>query len=484
MNQNDVAAARRPGPTIVWFRQDLRLADHPALAHAAGRGSIVPVFVFDDSRKPIIGGASRWWLHHSLLKLREALGGLVLLRGEPATVLSELAQRVSAQAVVWNRGYEPRARADEEATGEALTRHDIAHASFPGSLLWEPGTVKTGSGEAFKVFTPFWRACLKLPVAECLAAPKLRLPTLTGLGESLEDWQLLPRSPDWAAQFSKHWTPGEQDARKRLREFLAKELLGYDELRNRPDTEGTSRLSPHLHFGELSPRQIWTEVRALMSRDADYRGDGEKFLSEIGWREFSYQLLVQFPRLPRDNWRPEFDRYPWVDNKAHLSAWQRGRTGYPLVDAGMRELWQTGYMHNRVRMVTASFLIKHLRIHWRTGEAWFWDTLVDADLANNAASWQWVAGSGADASPYFRIFNPIEQGRKFDPEGRYVRRWCPELSKLPDDCLHAPFEAPPLVLQAAGVRLGQNYPLPIVEHRAAREAALAGYKALRETRKS
>jgi deoxyribodipyrimidine photo-lyase len=331
------------------------------------------------------------------------------------------------------------------------------------------------------VFTPFWRACLKTPVAECLPAPRLRLPDLAGLGEPLEAWRLLPQAPDWAAHFSGLWSPGELGAWRRLREFMAEELLGYDELRNRPDQPGVSRLSPHLHFGELSPRQIWAEVRALISRDADFSHDGEKFLAEIGWREFSYQLLVQFPQLPRDNWRPEFDRYPWRTNRPHLAAWQRGRTGYPLVDAGMRELWQTGYMHNRVRMVAASFLIKHLRIHWRQGEAWFQDTLVDADLANNAASWQWVAGSGADAAPYFRIFNPIEQGRKFDPQGSYVRRWCPELSGLPTEYLHAPFEAPPLVLQAAGVTLGKNYPEPIVEHRAARVAALAGYRSMRNS---
>jgi deoxyribodipyrimidine photo-lyase len=467
-------------PTVVWFRQDLRLADHPALAHAAARGSVIPVFVFDDSgagRAP--GGASRWWLHHSLLALRQDLGGLVLLRGSPASVLPQLAQRTGAHSVVWNRCYEPQARADEQALEQALTRTGIAHESFRGSVLWEPGQVRTLGGEPFKVFTPFWRASLKVPVAECVKAPKLHLHALEGLGESLQRWQLLPRSPDWASRFTETWRPGEQGARERLRQFLSRRLLGYDELRNRPDLPGVSRLSPHLHFGEISPRQVWTAVNARITRDPDFRGDGEKYLSEIGWREFSYQLLAQFPQLPEKNWRPEFDRYPWVTNASHLRAWQQGCTGYPLVDAGMRELWATGYMHNRVRMIAASFLIKHLRIHWREGEAWFWDTLVDADLANNAASWQWVAGSGADASPYFRIFNPMEQGRRFDPEGTYVRRWCPELAKLPDAVLHAPFEAPPLVLQAADVTLGQTYPLPIVEHRVARIAALEGYQSVR-----
>ncbi len=474
-----MGARKGDRPIIVWFRQDLRLADHPALAHAAARGSVVPVFVLDDSANGSSGGASGWWLHHSLVSLRESLEGLVLLRGAPATVLPQLAQRVAAQAVVWNRRYEPRSRTDEQALGRVLSDHGIAHESFRGNLLWEPGQIKTQAGEAFKVFTPFWRACLKASVAECLPAPRVRLFDLSGLGESLDAWRLLPQSPDWASRFGKHWSPGERGAWKRLRKFLAAGLLGYDELRNRPDQPGVSRLSPHLHFGELSPRQIWWEVRALLSRDPDFRNDGEKFLAEIGWREFSYQLLVQFPQLPRSNWRPEFDRYPWITNRSHLAAWQRGRTGYPLVDAGMRELWQTGYMHNRVRMVAASFLIKHLRIHWRTGAAWFRDTLVDADLANNTAGWQWVAGSGADAAPYFRIFNPIEQGRRFDPEGSYVRRWCPELSKLPAAYLHAPFAAPPQVLQAAGITLGKSYPEPIVEHRAARAAALRGYTSMR-----
>jgi deoxyribodipyrimidine photo-lyase len=468
------------GPTLVWFRQDLRLADHPALAHAAARGSVVPVFVLEDAaRGSARGGASRWWLHHSLLRLREALGGLVLLRGEPAVVLPELARRVAAQAVVWNRRYEPRSRADERELGEALTRLGIAHRGFRGNLLWEPGQVTTLGGEAFKVFTPFWRACQKIPVAEVLPAPRVRLSELNGLGDSLDAWRLLPQAPDWAVRFGAHWSPGERGAWKRLREFLAEGLPEYDELRNRPDMAAVSRLSPHLHFGEISPRQIWAEVRALISRDPDFRKDGDKFLAEIGWREFSYQLLVQFPRLPRSNWRPEFDRYPWVADSTRLAAWQRGRTGYPLVDAGMRELWQTGYMHNRVRMVAASFLVKHLRIHWRQGERWFWDTLVDADLANNAAGWQWVAGSGADAAPYFRIFNPIEQGRRFDPDGNYVRRWCPELSGLPATHVHAPFEAPPRVLQAAGVTLGETYPDPIVDHKTARAAALEGYQAMR-----
>jgi len=464
--------------TLVWFRQDLRLADHEALAWAAGRGPIIPVFVLDEHARHSPGAASRWWLHHSLARLQRSLGALVLLRGSPAVVLTDLARRTSADSVVWNRCYEPQARAAEQALQQSLARAGIAHHSFQGSVLWEPGRIRTRGGGAFKVFTPFWRACQEVPVGPCIRTPRVRLQALAGVGESLGDWQLLPHSPDWAAGFEALWHPGEEGARARLRAFVSRGLIGYAVLRNRPDEAGVSRLSPHLHFGEVSARQVWASVRQRIARDPDLQSDGEKFLAELAWREFSGQLLVQFPELPERNWRSEFDRYPWREDSRQLHAWQRGRTGYPLVDAGMRELWHTGYLHNRVRMVAASFLIKHLRIHWRAGEAWFWDTLLDADLANNAANWQWVAGSGADAAPYFRIFNPVEQGRKFDPDGRYVRRWCPELAKLPTPYVHAPFEAPRQVLEAAGVVLGQNYPRPIVEHRAARAAALAGYQSL------
>jgi deoxyribodipyrimidine photo-lyase len=304
---------------------------------------------------------------------------------------------------------------------------------------------------------------------------------LAGLdSDRLDDWNLRPVRPDWAKGFGPQWTPGEVGARARLDHFLDHGLMGYGELRNRPDLENVSRLSPHLHWGEISPRQIWAATHAKIAAEPALRRDGEKFLSEIGWREFAYHLLFHFPTLPERNWKPGFDAYPWREDRAQLRAWQRGQTGYPIVDAGLRELWTTGTMHNRVRMVVASFLIKHLRMDWRHGEAWFWDTLLDADAANNAASWQWVAGSGADAAPYFRIFNPISQGQKFDPDGIYVRRWCPELGRLPTAVLHAPFEAAPEILAAAGVVLGQTYPLPIVDHAEARAAALAGYEAVRD----
>jgi deoxyribodipyrimidine photo-lyase len=465
--------------TIVWFRQDLRLADNPALRAAAASGPVLPLYILDETPPPQgrpIGAAARWWLHQSLAALERALGGLVLLRGDPRQLLPDLARRTGATTVVWNRCYEPAAIARDTALKASLGAAGVQVQSFNGALLFEPWEVKTGAEGPFKVYTPFWRACQKLPVASPLPAPKLKLGSTQGLGDRLAAWTLLPSKPNWASGFAPVWQPGEAGAQARLQTFLSAGIRGYGELRNRPDLPHVSRLSPHLHFGEISPRQVWAATQHAMDARAAPRADGEKFLAEIGWREFAHHLLYHFPTLPERNWKPAFDAYPWANDPAHLAAWQRGRTGYPIVDAGMRELWTTGYMHNRVRMITASFLIKHLRIDWRHGEAWFWDTLLDADLANNAASWQWVAGSGADAAPYFRIFNPISQGQKFDPDGRYVRQWCPELARLPAAFMHAPFEAPPMVLAAAGVSLGKTYPKPIVDHANARAAAMAGYE--------
>ena len=291
---------------------------------------------------------------------------------------------------------------------------------------------------------------------------------------------LLPVKPNWAEGWEDFWQPGEAGARIRLGAFLKTGLDGYGALRNRPDLPNVSRLSPHLHFGDISPRQVWHETQAVMDKNSALAGDGMKFLSEIAWREFAHHLLYHFPALPSDNWKPAFDAYPWRESDGDLKRWQKGQTGYPIVDAGMRELWQTGYMHNRVRMIVASFLIKHLRLHWRHGEAWFRDTLLDADLANNSAGWQWVAGSGADAAPYFRIFNPISQGEKFDPEGNYVRSWVPELKALDTQYLFAPFDAPGEAMKKAGVVLGETYPLPMVDHAKARKAALDGYEAVKQ----
>jgi deoxyribodipyrimidine photo-lyase len=417
-------------------------------------------------------------LHHSLEKLSASLGGMLLLRGDPTRLLPELARRAGARGVYWNRCYEPHARRRDQELKTALSAQGLEVASFNASLLFEPWEIRTGSGGAFRVYTPFWRACLKAPAVAPRAAPRYKLSSIEA-GDALASWKLRPASPNWAAAFDGKWQPGETGAKDRLGAFLKKGLSGYAEFRDHPDLPHVSRLSPHLHFGEISPRQIRAALERHVAAHPRLRADADKFLAELGWREFSYHLLYHFPHLPEGNWRPAFDAYPWLSNPEHVAAWQAGRTGYPLVDAGMRELWSTGYIHNRVRMVAASFLVKHLRIDWRQGESWFWDTLVDADLANNAASWQWVAGSGADAAPYFRIFNPMQQGRRFDPEGAYVRRWCPEIARLPSEFIHAPFEAPPDVLVRAGVRLGDTYPHPLVEHAQARRAALEGYEAVK-----
>jgi deoxyribodipyrimidine photo-lyase len=466
--------------TIVWFRQDLRIRDNPALAAAAAKGAILPVFILDDTQDQWpLGGASRWWLHHSLTSLRGDLGALVLLRGAPRDILPALAEKAGASAVYWNRCYEPHAIARDTELKALLQESGTEVQSFNGSLLHEPWEIATGAGGPFKVYTPFWRASLAKPVSPPLPTPKLKISTADKLGERLHDWALLPKRPNWAAGWDKLWQPGEAGALSRLDEFTRTTIVDYEQSRDRPDQVGTSRLSPHLHWGEISPRQVFASA-SMQEQDASRRKGAEKFLSELGWREFCHHLLYHFPALPNDNWRREFDAYPWRSSAADLKAWQQGRTGYPLVDAGMRELWQTGWMHNRVRMIAASFLIKHLRIDWRKGEAWFWDTLVDADLANNAAGWQWVAGSGADASPYFRIFNPVTQGRRFDPNGGYIRRWCPELARLPDEFIHAPFEAPDDVLASSRVELGKTYPKPIVDHAKARKAALDGYQRVRK----
>ena len=468
--------------SIVWFRQDLRITDNPALARAARRGTVVPVYILDDTPPPLgrpLGGASRWWLHHSLLALSNALGGLLLLRGDSRALLPDLARRLGVTGVYWNRCYEPYAIARDTVLKAALVESGIGVESFNGNLLFEPWQIKTQDDGPFKVYSPFWRACLRSSAAAPMPMPTFDIQVPRGLSEPLQSWKLTPENPDWAKDFAAEWVPGEAGAQARLQQFLDSGLSGYDDLRNRPDMANVSRLSPHLHWGEVSPRQIWSATQMLTTARPGLQQDAEKFLSELGWREFATHLLYHFPTLPDRNWRAAFDAYPWRSAPDDLAAWQRGQTGYPFVDAGMRELWSTGYMHNRVRMIVASFLIKHLRIDWREGEAWFWDTLLDADLANNVASWQWVAGSGADAAPYFRIFNPIEQGRKFDPSGAYTRRWCPELARLPNAVIHAPFQAPKEVLAKAGITLGLTYPKPIVDHATARLAALAGYAAVR-----
>lgn len=479
-------------PSIVWLRNDLRLADNPAIDATIASGS-PPLFVYifhESGDVRALGGASRWWLHHSLAALAaglEKIGGrLDILRGDPAKLLPDLATAFNAKHVMWTRRYDADGITVDTQIKSRLTALGIAAESFNGLLLHEPWTVKTKTGGPFRVFTPFWRACLALPPpADPLRAPgqlasvpwNRRAPPRI----ALDDLGLLPTKPDWTGGLRDEWTPGEAGAKERLVDFLDDALPHYADERDLPSRPSTSRLSPHLAFGEISPRQIWHAAQHVAAKSAAAARNVDKFLSEIGWREFSYHLLFYNPDLPQKNFQQRFDDFPWrAAADKDLRAWQKGKTGYPIVDAGMRELWQTGFMHNRVRMIVASFLIKHLMIDWREGERWFWDTLVDADPANNAASWQWVAGSGADAAPFFRIFNPILQGEKFDPDGAYVRRFVPELAECPSDFIHKPWLAPEAVLNKAGIKLGESYPAPIVDHARARERALAAFKKLGE----
>jgi len=469
-----------PAPVLVWFRRDLRLQDNPALSAAARtRQPVLPVFVLPEDKRD--GAASAWWLHHSLAALQQALlrkgARLLLTRGRPAERIARIAADTGAASIFYNRAYEPVEVAEEsELAGLLPPRVSLRPAS--GNVLWEPGSICSGSGAPFRMFTPFWRRCLR---DEPPGAP-VRLPSRWAPwkadypGERLDDWRLCPRQPDWAADWPQRWQPGERGALEALEELAAGPLQRYAIDRDRADVAGTSRLSPHLHFGEISVRQVW---HALQEPVDGGRGGTEAFLRQIGWREFSVHLLHAFPRLGEAPLRAQFQRFPWRKDGRGLRRWQQGATGYPLVDAGMRQLWATGWMHNRVRMVTASFLVKHLLIDWREGATWFMDTLVDADLASNANNWQWVAGTGTDAAPFFRVFNPVLQGRKFDPEGHYVRRWVPELGRLPLRYLHSPWTAPARVLEAAGVRLGKTYPAPLVDHPEARKRALAAYAAVR-----
>ncbi len=479
--------------TLLWFSRDLRLADNPALRAAVARGeAIVPVYILDDadagSWAP--GGASRWWLHGALDALAQSLeargAALVLRRGPAEPVIDELIAETGAGAVYWNRRYEPWALARNERIKTSLRGRGIEARSFNAALLREPWTLATKTGTPFRVFTPFWKALQAAPIETPVEAPAgtLPAPSRSPRSDALQSWALRPTAPDWASGLRTQWTPGEAQAQRRLGEFLDGSLMAYAQQRDHPGETGTSRLSPHLHFGEIGPRQIWNAVQAHAGSaqavaDAGTNGRGiTSYLSEIAWREFSYHLLFHFPALPEAPLRPEFAAFPWQTDESALRRWRSGTTGYPIVDAGMRELWHTGWMHNRVRMIVASFLVKDLLVQWQHGAAWFWDTLVDADLASNSASWQWVAGCGADAAPFFRVFNPVLQAERFDPKGAYVRRWVPELAGLADSVLHAPWQASPAELGAAGIELGRSYPAPMIEHGFARERALAAFAAI------
>lgn len=471
-------------PSLVWFRADLRLHDQPALAAARERGGpVIPIFLWapEEEAPWAPGAASRWWLHQSLQALEGSLrelGSRLILRCGPAVeTLPALLRETKADAVFWNRRYEPAMIARDTRLKDSLRSSGVIVESFNAALLHEPWTISNPSRKPFQVFTPFWKHCLTQPDPEPPrpAPSSLPAPNVWPRSARREELKLEPIL-DWAAGLRRAWQPGETGARLQLERFLKTALPTYSELRDRPDQPGTSRLSPHLHHGEISPREIWHALaeRAATALQPAWRSS--QFLTELGWREFAHHLLFHFPTTPEQPLRTEFRRFPWRKDAALLKGWQQGRTGYPIVDAGMRELWATGFMHNRVRMVVASFLVKDLLLSWTEGARWFWDTLVDADLAQNTLGWQWSAGCGADAAPYFRIFNPVSQGEKFDPQGAYVRQWCPELAALPDEWLHSPWEAPADVLASAKVILGRTYPEPMVNHTIAREVALEAFQ--------
>ena len=470
-----------PSPAIVWFRQDLRLADNPALAAAIQSGGpIVPIYILDEAGEGEwpMGGATRWWLHHALKDLDsqlEALGTRLILRsGSSLEVLKDLVQETGASAVYWNRRYEPAAIARDQSIKTELQSLELEVKSFNASLLHEPHTTLKKDGTPYKVFTPYWKFCLtkaKASVVE-VAMDRASFHQPMVESDSLDAWALLP-TIKWDTHFYDAWKPTREGGIALLRACVKGKLSGYDVGRDQMGEDGTSKLSPYLHFGQLGPREIW---HAVMDAASPENKNVRRYLAEIGWREFSYYLLYHFPHLPESPLRPEFEDFPWQKDEGLLQAWQRGQTGFPVVDAGMRQLWATGWMHNRARMICASLLVKHLLQPWQAGARWFWDTLVDADLASNTQGWQWTAGCGADASPYFRVFNPILQGLKFDPDGDYVRRWIPELSKLPNSKIHCPWDADALELADAGITLGKDYPFPIIDHAAGRARELKAYE--------
>ena len=476
-----------PETVLVWFRRDLRLADNPALCQALARCErVIPVYIHapEEEQPWQPGAASHWWLHHSLTALADRLAALgsrlIVAEGESLTTLRRLIRVTGASQCLWNRLYDPALVQRDTEIKQALRADGVRCDSFNASMLLEPWQVKTGAGAPYRVFTPYWRRCL--PELANLGTPLPPPPALPPVPDAVSSLpvnalELLPNIR-WDHGLRDTWQPGEAGATARLDAFIAGPITAYGEGREFPGKAGTSALSPHLHFGELSPRALVAAVHAEGFSD---NADAAHFIRELGWRDFSYQMLYHFPHTPSEPLDPKYADFPWRDdpNGRLLHAWQRGRTGVPIVDAGMRELWHTGWMHNRVRMIVSSFLTKNLRLPWQQGARWFWDTLVDADLASNTQGWQWSAGCGADAAPYFRIFNPVRQGERFDQKGAYVRRWCPELARLPDKLIHQPWEAKPAILAQIGLRLGpdarDHYPRPLVDLKQSRAEALAAY---------
>ena len=468
--------------SICWFRQDLRLDDNPALTKAVSEGAVLPIFILEDedAGPDKIGAASRVWLHHSLHALNNSLDGhLQIFKGDAQSILTRLCEDYKAASLHWNRAFEPwRITRDKALKSTLNAKAEIAY-SHKASLLWEPWEAYKADGTPYKVFTPFYRR-------GCLGADKparpLPKPANITFAEpdnqslSIDELDLLPKQ-NWHKDIISDWQIGEDGAHHRLEAFLDKGILNYAEGRNLPAKVFVSRLSPHLHFGEISPARCWYSA---LDRFGFENKEADIFLSELGWREFSHSLLYHNPELKTSPLNQKFNHFPWRQSDTDLAAWQKGMTGYPIVDAGMRELYQTGYMHNRVRMIVGSFLVKNLRLHWHEGEKWFWDCLFDADHANNAASWQWIAGCGADAAPYFRVFNPITQAEKFDPDGLYIKKFVPELRDLPPKYIGAPFAAPPEILRAANITLGKSYPYPLVDAKQSRLDALAAFATLKE----
>ncbi|KXV12828.1 cryptochrome/photolyase family protein [Gluconobacter oxydans] len=472
-------------PAIVWFRDDLRMADHPALHEAAASGRpLICLYILDDVTPALhpLGAAARWWLHGALADLRRNLekqgGTLLTLSGSAEKLLPQLAKQTDAASVHWHHRLHERERAQDNRIRRTLEEQECeVHAQW-GTVLVDPDTVQTKQGGFYKVCGSFWKALQTHAVPEPLEAPSRlsfhAIPASVLSDARLNEDSLCPQAPDWAAGFRKTWEPGEAEGQEHLEDFLKNSVAGYPRGRDRVAEEGTSRLSPYLASGAVSPRQVWA---ALQKHGA--HTDGPRiFLSELGWREFARYTLYHLPKLPFENLSPKFSGMHWRRSAADLKAWQRGQTGVPIVDAGMRQLWQTGWMHNRARMIVGSFLTKHLLIDWKEGDAWFRDTLVDADFANNAMNWQWVAGTGIEATPFFRIFNPTRQAEKFDPNGDYIRQWVPELRRLSGKALFEPWAAKDEELEKAGVRLGKSYPRPIVDLKEGRDRALQAFRSL------
>jgi deoxyribodipyrimidine photo-lyase len=467
---------------LVWFRYDLRCNNNPALSQACNNHDIViPIYIYDEHNTSL-GAAQHWWLHHSLRSLQSGLNQyglpLVLRRGDTVSQLNRIIQEHHVDSVYWNRCYEPAIIQRDTLIKAALKQQGIGVYSSNASLLNEPWTIKNKNGDYFKVFTPFWKQCLKQMIPPPISTISARPAATEVPSDNIDHWNLLPTHPNWASAFGDHWEPGETGAQNNLNRFIRNALNGYKTQRNQPANAATSKLSPHLHFGEISPWQLYQAIEtAKLERTCELQS-ADHFLSELGWREFSYYLLYHFPTLPNTNFKSAFNAYPWEVNPSALKRWQTGMTGFPIVDAGMRELWQTGNMHNRVRMIVASFLTKDLLIDWQVGASWFMHTLLDADLANNSASWQWVAGCGVDAAPYFRIFNPVLQGETHDPHGDYVKRWVPELAGVSKKWIHQPWEAP---YNEIKITLGKDYPHPMVNHNTARLRALKNYQTLKNS---